>query len=223
MSLSLLWLILAAYLVGAIPFGVIVARLKGVDIRKHGSGNVGATNVGRVLGPRWGLLVLCLDAVKGASASLAAAWFADFGGVTTGPQRDLVLLSAALAAVVGNIVPVYLKFRGGKGVATSLGAIMAIYPYLTIPGSAALVMFALVARSSGYISLGSISAAVTLPIAFLIASRLRDWPLNEHYPLLILTVLVSAIVLWRHRSNMSRIMAGTESKHRLGRDPGGKA
>jgi glycerol-3-phosphate acyltransferase PlsY len=216
-SLNIVLLILGGYLVGAIPFGLITARLKGVDIRKVGSGNVGATNVGRVLGSKWGLLVLLLDATKGASVSLSAAFVADHVEKMSGAGRDMVLLGAALAAVVGNIAPVYLKFKGGKGVATALGAVMAIYPYLTLPGSAALVVFVLVVRSSGYISLGSICAAITLPIAFVVASRMKEWPLDEHYPLLILTVLLSLIVLWRHRSNMSRLIAGTENKHQLGR------
>lgn len=205
-----------AYLVGSIPFGLIISRLKGTDIRRHGSGNVGATNVGRVLGRRWGLLVLTLDVAKGALATLgtscALAWsnggFAPAGGA----RHDLVLLGAGVCCVLGNVAPFYLRFRGGKGVATSLGTVLGIYPDLTWPGLAALGVWALVVAWSRYVSLGSITAACVLPIAFVLISWLSDEPLGKHYPLLGLCLALSLLVLWRHRGNIGRLLAGTENK-----------
>ena len=213
---QLVLLLAAAYLVGGVPFGLVVSRLKGVDIRKCGSGNVGATNVGRVLGRRWGVLVLLLDAAKGAATTVAATlWLERAGPDAAGfrqVHRDLVLLGVGAACVIGSIAPVYLRFRGGKGVATSLGVVMGIYPYLTLPGLAVGVVWLVVTGVSRYVSLGSIAAAVALPIAFITACRLRNWPLSDHAPLLVLCVLLAAAVLVRHRANIARLLAGKESK-----------
>ncbi|MBN2561844.1 MAG: glycerol-3-phosphate 1-O-acyltransferase PlsY [Phycisphaerae bacterium] len=214
-------LFIGSYLLGGVPFGLVVARLKGVDIRKRGSGNVGATNVGRVLGRKWGVLVLVLDATKGALTTVLASVllmhrdgrFADVGQV----HRDLVLLSTGVCCVIGSIAPVYLRFRGGKGVATSLGVVLGIYPYLTLPGLAALAVWAIVVLASRYVSLGSIAAACVLPVAFIAISWFSHWPLADHYPLLGLCLVMSSAVLLRHRGNMGRLLSGTES--RIGGSP----
>ncbi|QDV92258.1 Glycerol-3-phosphate acyltransferase [Phycisphaerae bacterium RAS2] len=205
-------LFFGAHLAGTIPFGLVVARLKGVDIRSVGSGNVGATNVGRVLGRKWGLLVLMLDAGKGAAATIAARFVMDRTGIEGTTQRDLVWLGAGFACVLGNIAPFYLGFRGGKGVAASLGAIMGIYPYMTLPGLAVLVVFALTARISRYVSLASVAAACSLPVIFAAACLMAGWPLVEHWPLLSLGVLLAAFIIIRHRGNLARIRAGTENR-----------
>jgi glycerol-3-phosphate acyltransferase PlsY len=209
-------LLLACYLVGGIPFGLIVSRLKGVDIRKHGSGNLGATNVGRVLGKKWGVFVLLLDASKGACTSIAGRVFLEYAGLMdVGGQAvlcDLIWLGTGLCCVIGNVAPVYLRFRGGKGVATTLGVLLGIYPYLTLPALVAIVAFAIVVAISRYISLGSIIAAVCMPPAFVANSMLEGWPLTEHYPLLGLTLLVATVVVIRHRSNIGRLLAGTENR-----------
>lgn len=214
--MTCLLLFLGAYLAGGIPFGLIVARLKGVDIRQAGSGNIGATNVGRILGRRWGALVLLLDAAKGAAAVLTAQALLDrsAGGMQQldPVHRDLVLLGAGLCCVIGSIGPVYLRFRGGKGVATSLGVVVGIFPYLTLPGLAAGAVWAAVVRLTRYISLGSVIAALALPVAFLLMSWGFDWPLDEHYPLLGLCVALCLAVLVRHRSNIGRLLAGTENR-----------
>lgn len=206
-------LFLASYLLGAVPFGLIVSRLKGVDIRRHGSGNPGATNVGRTLGRNWGLLVFGLDLAKGAATSIGARLFAE--AAATGLEavhRDWLWLGTGLCCVVGNIAPVYLRFRGGKGVATALGVILGIFPFLTVPAAFAFLVWAIVVGTTRYVSLGSIIAALTLPAAFLLCARLRDWPLRQHYPLLLLTILLAVVVVVRHRRNIGRLFAGTESK-----------
>lgn len=214
---QVLLLLIGAYLLGSIPFGMLVARSKGIDIRKHGSGNVGATNIGRVLGKKWGVLVFLLDAGKGAVSTLAA------GGLTAGVvvadadylTRDLIWLGAALACVIGNMFSVFLRFKGGKGVATSLGALLGVYPYLTLPAVAAFFLWAIVVKMSGYISLGSILAASFLPIAFITIAAAKNWPLAHHYPLLTLLVVLAALVIYRHRTNIARLLNGTEN--RIGR------
>ncbi len=208
-------LLFACYLVGGIPFGLIVSRLKGVDIRKHGSGNLGATNVGRVVGKKWGVLVLVLDATKGACTSVAGLAYLECSGLDVGEHatlRDLIWLGTGLCCVIGNVAPVYLRFRGGKGVATALGVLLGIYPYLTLPALVALGVFAIVVSVSRYISLGSIVGAACMPPAFVVMAMVRGWPLADHYPLLGLTLLVATAVVIRHRGNIGRLLAGTENR-----------
>ncbi|HKQ48663.1 MAG TPA: glycerol-3-phosphate 1-O-acyltransferase PlsY [Phycisphaerae bacterium] len=215
-SLQLLTLVVAAYLLGSVPFGLLIAKMKGVDIRRQGSGNVGATNVGRVCGRGWGILVFLLDTAKGMVSTIAAAdlirrhpqvhWTA------TPAYRDLVWLGIGTACIVGSIFPVYLRFRGGKGVAASLGVILGVYPYLTWPGLTALLLWAIVVKASGFVSLGSIVAVGTLPVGFVLYSWMLGWTLSDHYPLLVLCVFLAALVLFRHRDNMSRLLAGTENR-----------
>lgn len=214
-------LILGSYLLGSIPTGLVVARSRGVDIRRQGSGNFGATNVGRVLGRRWGVLVFLLDLAKGAAATICA-------GLVSGPWaeapvaplwRDILWLTSGMACVLGNVFPVFAGFKGGKGVATSLGVMLGIYPYLTLPALSAFVLWALVVTFTRYVSLGSIVAAVFVPICFLVMAKLARWPLAEHYPLLALLVIVAALVVTRHRANIARLLAGTENRIGQGAKP----
>jgi len=213
MNLHVLIIWLAAYLIASIPFGVLVARAKGVDIRRVGSGNVGATNVGRVLGKKWGYLVLALDALKGAVPMLIARSLGESAAPASwGPASvNLVLLGAGLACILGAVAPIYLGFRGGKGVATSLGIVAAV-PHLAAAGGLALLGYAIARFGSGYVSLGSITAAALLPIGVLAMGRVFGWPLSQNYPLLILTGLMATVVLIRHRGNITRLLAGTEPK-----------
>jgi glycerol-3-phosphate acyltransferase PlsY len=207
-----------SYLVGAIPVGLLVARARGIDIRQHGSGNVGATNVGRVLGRPWGLLVFFLDLAKGASTTVAAGLLMKQLGMLGSADHtraDLVLLGTGICCVIGNTAPIYLWFRGGKGVATSLGVMLGIWPYLTVPGLAAFAVWAIVLKASGYVSLASIVASACLPIAFLVTAWLANWSIADHYPLLLLCIAMTVLVILRHRPNIGRLMAGTES--RMGR------
>ncbi len=218
--MSLAWqitvLLVGCHLLGTIPFGLIVSRLKGVDIRKHGSGNLGATNVGRVLGRKWGTLVLALDAGKGAAASLATSAFV---GRTTSPwlaadpaRGDWLLLGAGLCCLLGNVAPFYMGFRGGKGVAVSLGLVLGIHPYLTLPGAIAGLVWISTVKLSGYVSLASVFAACALPLAFVSTARLSHWGIADHYPLFCLTLVMALLVLLRHRANIGRLLAGTENR-----------
>lgn len=221
------WLlcILAAYLIGSIPFGVIIARSKGVDIRQHGSKNIGATNVGRVLGKKFGVLCFILDFVKGAGPVIGAGLV----NHTFGCEPDVLSASqmwlwmaVAGAAVMGHMFSAFLRFAGGKGVATGFGAIAAMYPLLTYPAFAAIVVWYLVLRTTKYVSLSSILAVLSLPLSYLISvipPRAMDQPfdltmdhLRHAAPPFIGTLLIALLVIWKHRSNIERLRRGEEPK-----------
>jgi glycerol-3-phosphate acyltransferase PlsY len=206
--------VVSAYLVGSIPFGYLLARaLKGIDIRTVGSGNLGATNVGRILGFRYFLLVLALDALKGFVPTLAFPWIVN--RITGARLPDLPVL-VALAAVLGHTFPAYLRFRGGKGVATSLGSLLALDP---VSCAVAAVVFGGVLLVSGYVSLSSLIAAAALVIAHFL---LQASPLaREHIALSVFACAILALLLVRHRSNLVRIWAGTENRVSLRRPAGG--
>ncbi len=212
-SAAVVGLWLGAYLAASIPFGLIVARAKGVDVRAVGSGNIGATNVGRALGRPWGILVLLLDAAKGFVPMIAARAATDRWPDSVpdwGPAAaNLVLLGTGLACGIGAVAPVFAGFRGGKAVAASLGIVLGVSE-LRVPALAALAVFVLVRGASGYVSLGSIVAAAALPAAFLIRLTLRGPALAEGYPLLILCVGLAGLVVARHRDNIARLRRGTE-------------
>jgi len=186
-----------SYLLGSIPFGYLLVRIfKGEDVRVKGSGNIGATNVART-SPALGVATLVLDAAKGLAAVLVARVL--FGG----PHQQLIMTTAAFFAVLGHLFPVWLKFHGGKGVATSLGAFILLTPIsiLCMVG-----LFLLIAVAFRYVSLGSVAVAAAFP--------LLAWALHEYIDSrqLVLIALVSALVIWRHRQNIGRLAAGTEAK-----------
>jgi acyl phosphate:glycerol-3-phosphate acyltransferase len=186
-----------SYLLGSIPFGYLLVRLgSGEDIRASGSGNIGATNVARK-SPILGIATLLLDAAKG----MAAVYLARI--VFSGPHRHLIMTIAALFAVTGHLFPIWLKFRGGKGVATSFGAFVLIMPKSIL---CMVVIFVLLAVAFRYVSLGSIAVAAAFP--------LLAWALGEyHDPIeLLIIAIVSALVIWKHRQNINRLTAGTESQ-----------
>ncbi len=193
------YLIAAAvsYLLGSIPFGYLLVRIfTGEDVRLSGSGNIGATNVARK-SPSLGVATLLLDAAKGLAAVLVAQV------LFSGPHQQLIMTTAAFFAVVGHLFPVWLKFRGGKGVATSLGAFILLTPksILCMVG-----LFLLIAVAFRYVSLGSVAVAAAFP--------LLAWALHEYADprQLIFIALVSALVIWKHRQNIGRLAAGTETK-----------
>ncbi|MEW6356251.1 MAG: glycerol-3-phosphate 1-O-acyltransferase PlsY [Planctomycetota bacterium] len=198
--------IAASYLLGAVPFGFIIAKVfKGVDVREHGSGNIGATNVGRVLGRKWGVLALVLDIAKGfGPAALAALALGEFSLGGTCPSVTVVLCGAA--AICGHIWPVYLRFKGGKGVATSCGVLLYLEPVGTIVASAVWVAAVLIWR---YVSLGSILAALTLVAYVLVMAPRRG---GNALPLIVFAFLMAAIVIIRHKSNIKRLLNGTENR-----------
>jgi glycerol-3-phosphate acyltransferase PlsY len=197
----------AAYLLGSIPTGFLVAKAKGIDIRTAGSGNIGATNAMRVLGKPAGIFVLLMDALKGytASAWLSSGLIAAFA-MPADQQANLRIL-AGIAAVLGHNFTCWLKFKGGKGIATSAGVYLALAPWALLIGAAVFFLAVFVTR---YVSVGSIAAAVALPAAV--------WILPPHNLLLgIVTTVLGLLAIYKHKGNIQRLMAGTES--RLGKKP----
>lgn len=211
-------LVLAAYLVGSIPFGLLIGRARGVDIRTAGSGNIGATNVGRVLGTRFGILCFVLDVLKGAVpvavAGLVQGTFGRTGG-DVGATDLWWWFAVAAATVLGHLFPIYLRLRGGKGVATSLGALLATWPHLTLPVLAALGVWIAVVRTTKYVSLASVAAGLALPLLHLVlAAAVRGEALATVVarPPFLLAAALAVLVVVRHRSNLSRLRAGTEPR-----------
>jgi glycerol-3-phosphate acyltransferase PlsY len=200
----------AAYLAGSIPFGYLVARwARGIDIRTVGSGNLGATNVGRTLGFRYFLLVLLLDLLKGFLPTIGFPWL--LKAFTGSSPVDLPVL-LALAAILGHTFPIYLRFRGGKGVATSLGGVLALDPVSCGIAALAFLIFLVATR---YVSLSSLLAGVV----FVVAHFLREpYPWNrEHIAMSAFSIAVLILLFLRHRSNLVRIWAGTERRVSFGR------
>lgn len=212
------WLLIlapVAYLMGSVPFGLIVAMSKGVDPRKAGSGNIGATNVGRLLGKRVGIFVFVLDLLKGLLPTLAASWV-----VGRAPAEDhahwlmyFLWLTAGFAAIAGHMFSLFLGFKGGKGVATSAGVVLGVWPDFTLAALAVLVVWLICFKTSKMVSLASMIAATLFPVAYAVAALLRSQNLlGPRWPLLAFATLVAAMILWKHRTNIARIRAGTEHR-----------
>lgn len=210
--------ILVSYVFGSIPFGVLLGAIRGVDIRAHGSKNIGATNVGRVLGKPLGILCFFLDFLKGA---IPVATIGMITGVLGKPilaieQTELWLwLAVAMASVLGHMFSIFLKLRGGKGVATGFGAMVAMWPVLTLPALGALVVWFAVIKIVRIMSVASMCGVVAVPIGFaltLIPPSGEDiGPRLQHgVPGLIVTTALALLVIWRHRSNIKRLMSGDE-------------
>lgn len=200
----ILALILTSYLIGAIPFGLLVARLYGVpDIRREGSGNIGATNVWRVIGGSAAVWVFMADIIKGAAAVWLARYFFSAPGLT----GELLIVSCATAAVLGHIFPIYLGFKGGKGVNTTLGALSAMLPLECL---VAVIIFAVVTSISRYVSLGSMTAALSLALM----TTIEKFVLRKDIPDLYLAVslLLVFLIILAHRQNIRRLLAGTENR-----------
>jgi glycerol-3-phosphate acyltransferase PlsY len=200
---------LVAYLVGSLPFGYLIARyVAGVDIRKSGSGNIGATNVARVLGKKLGIAVLVLDCLKGALPTLLLPQvLAD-----SATLRLHLAVLCGTAAILGHMFPCWLKFRGGKGVATALGVALALAPLST---AFAFVVFVLCVALTRIVSLGSVLAACTFCGVEL--WQLRPSPFgDETWSLATFSTLVPLLIILRHRSNLARLLRGTEPRFELG-------
>lgn len=208
-------LIIVAYLVGAVPFGLLIGLARGVDIRQHGSKNIGATNTGRVLGRKWGIICLILDMLKGALPALAARFIlldettVDRNGLPD-PTVFAQWLAVGLAAVLGHVFPIYLGFRGGKGVATTIGCGLGVFPYLTIPMIISLIFYFIVRKALHMVSAGSLALAVAFPISFFVCAMLAGWDMARVWPLQITTALLAVIIIVRHASNIRRIARGEE-------------
>lgn len=203
-------LIIGAYLLGSIPFGLIIAGAHGKDLRSIGSGNIGATNLSRALGRKWAYFCFCLDVLKGLVPMLIASWFIS---TRPGVAELLFALAVGCAAVLGHIFPIYLKFRGGKGVATSFGVALGLWPYYTICAAIAIAIWTAVVLIWRYISLASIVASVAFPVVLIVAIILiPNWHLANLWPLFTAAVAIPTMVIVRHRQNIKRILAGTEER-----------
>jgi acyl phosphate:glycerol-3-phosphate acyltransferase len=198
-------LLIGSYLLGSIPFGYLAGRLVGIDIRQAGSGNVGATNVVRLLGKGYGYPVFALDVLKGFAAVKIAMLMA-LGRPPEWNSPEMFGILAAVSSVLGHLYPPWLKFRGGKGVATSAGALLALTPVATLIGVAIWIIVFWLTR---YVSLASITAAIVLPIVILLISSRNQ---NKGKLLVYASACVAVVVIWRHRSNVSRLMRGVEQR-----------
>ena len=206
--LPIIAFLLFAYLLGTVPFGFLIGRLKGMDIRQHGSGNIGATNLTRLAGRKWGILCFVLDFTKGSGPVLTATIL--FNNDT---GHSLIPVLTAAAAVAGHVWPVWLGFKGGKGVATALGAILILSPWATVgAGAAWLAVFQL----TRYVSLASIVAAVVLPLSYFASTRWLTETGGAEPALAGLLTALALFIIWRHRENIQRLASGKE--HRFNRD-----
>jgi acyl phosphate:glycerol-3-phosphate acyltransferase len=206
-SVATLILALAGYLLGSIPFGLIFAKILGrKDVREHGSGNIGATNVSRVVGPLAGILTLFMDTAKGTAAVWLAARLSE--------DAAIAMMFAGIAALLGHCFPVWLKFRGGKGVATALGVYLALCPLAAL---VAVVLFVLVVAFWRYVSLGSLAAAAAMPLLTYLL-----WAPGHAPPLVIKlgTLFAAVLIFYKHDANLQRLVDGTEPKYSLGREKG---
>ena len=205
-------LIVAAYLLGSIPFGLLIARAHGIDLRKIGSGNIGATNVSRALGKKWAYVCFALDALKGLVPMLLAAGFGLVGENASVGQLGL-WLGVGCAAILGHVFPIYLGFRGGKGVATSMGVVLGLWPYYTFSGLIAFVIWAIAMWMWRYVSLASLLAAVMFPVILtVLICFIPEWQFGKLWPLYIAAVGIPLLVIARHAENIKRLLEGSEPK-----------
>jgi glycerol-3-phosphate acyltransferase PlsY len=206
-------LIFGAYLLGAVPVGFILARSRGIDLRTVGSGNIGATNLGRALGRNWAVVCFVLDALKGFVPTMAGRWVVGAGTPTVGELFGW--LATGCAAIVGHMFPVYLRFRGGKGVSTGMGMLLGLYPYFTYPGLMTFGLWATVLLVWRYVSLASIVGAAAFPVVFwILIVLLPGWTLSDLWPLLLIAVVMAVVVVARHSENIRRLLAGEETQIR---------
>ncbi|MCC5787940.1 MAG: glycerol-3-phosphate 1-O-acyltransferase PlsY [Phycisphaerales bacterium] len=212
-----------AFLAGSIPTALLIGRAYGIDIRQHGSGNVGATNLGRVLGTKVGVACFVFDVLKGFVPVLAYGLWSGHAGSLDLPARDAWLwLLVAGCAILGHIFTPWLKFKGGKGVATGLGAMLAIYPAMTVPAVCAFAVWILSVKIWRMIGLASVLAAAALPVAALGAFWIGG-ELARATPFIVVTAFLSLVVIVRHRTNIARALAGTEPKIGEGRPANAEA
>ena len=210
--------IVAAYLLGSIPFGLLIAKAHGKDLRSIGSGNIGATNVSRALGRKWAYFCFVLDVLKGLIPMVATLPLARAGPGQSQGERVVLLwlwLAVGCAAIIGHIFPIYLRFKGGKGVSTSFGVALGLWPYFTVGAAFFAVTWVAVVLTWRYVSLASIAASVVFPLALTIAIVLvPGWELGILWPVVVAAFAIPVIVIVRHRENIRRLIAGTEAKIR---------
>jgi glycerol-3-phosphate acyltransferase PlsY len=211
----LIALIPLAYVLGSIPFGLVIGKRHGVDVRLAGSKNIGATNVARVLGhKKYFFQVFFLDLAKSFVPMLVASMIVRQIPLASRDRTVYLLwLLVGFAAVLGHMFSMFLKFKGGKGVATSAGLMLGLIPYYALPGLLAVIVFVLVFFPTRYISLGSIVAACAFPVLFLLLGKIRAWDVwGAQLPLAIFAFVIALLIVWKHRTNISRLLAGTENR-----------
>lgn len=196
--------IIISYLIGSIPSGYLVANSQGIDIRQHGSKNIGATNVLRVMGKKWGYLVFFCDAFKGFLAVRTGILLGSLGGI----ESSIAGVAAAIACILGHNYTFWLSFKGGKGIATSGGVVLALFPWFIVLIVA--LVWVVVFYLSKYVSLASICAATSLPVSLALMS---PWASSNNFWILVLfSILAAGLAVWRHRANITRLLNGTESR-----------
>jgi acyl phosphate:glycerol-3-phosphate acyltransferase len=194
----------ACYLVGSIPFGLIIGKINKIDIRQHGSGNIGATNVLRTLGKKWGIFCFLLDFLKGLLPVIAAESLtikANLGGA------EYIPAIAIVSTVLGHVFSLFLKFKGGKGIATSAGAITAIAPYAFL---VAFAIWFILLKISGYVSLASILAALVIPFLALASNSLKLHKQDISVCSISILFIIAVLVTVKHKANIKRLIDGTE-------------
>ncbi|PIW69817.1 MAG: acyl-phosphate glycerol 3-phosphate acyltransferase [Ignavibacteriales bacterium CG12_big_fil_rev_8_21_14_0_65_30_8] len=217
--INLAALIIISYLLGSIPNSIIISKMaKGIDIREHGSGNAGGTNVIRVLGFKLGLTVIFLDALKGALAVVVVARLfvgtMPFNNATPFDDLTVIQIIAGGAAVIGHIWTIFAGFKGGKGIATAMGMLLFL---ITIDMLIAVGVFVLVVSISRYVSLGSIFAAISVPLVLVIRENIFQVNIPGYHTLIFFIVPLSALVIFTHRKNIARLLSGNENKFSFSR------
>jgi len=212
--LNLLIIVILSYLVGSIPNSIIMSKIvKGIDIRNHGSGNAGGSNVFRVLGWKYGVAVIVLDALKGVLAVLLISrlYFGNFPFPNDTPFDDytLVQIIAGMSAVLGHIWTIFAGFKGGKGIATGMGFLISI---VTVDLLFALVVFSIVVSISKYISLGSLLAAFSVPLIMIVRENIFGVDITGYHTILPFTILIALLVAYTHKANIKRLLSGNENK-----------
>ncbi|NWF87844.1 MAG: glycerol-3-phosphate 1-O-acyltransferase PlsY [Ignavibacteriaceae bacterium] len=207
-------IIILSYLIGSIPTSIIISKAaKGIDIREHGSGNAGGTNVMRVLGWKHGVLVILLDALKGVLAVIVVARLhygsMPFENATPFDDFTLVQIIAGISAVIGHIWTVFAGFKGGKGIATALGMLIMI---VTIDMLVAIGVFIIVVTLSRYVSLGSLAGAIAVPLTLVVRENLFHVDIPNYHTLLPFLIFVALLVIFTHRKNVVRLINGNENK-----------
>ncbi len=207
-------IIILSYLIGSIPTSIIVSKsVKGIDIREHGSGNAGGTNVMRVLGWKHGIFVILLDSFKGVLAVVVIARLhygnIPFENITPFDDFTLVQIIAGISAVIGHIWTIFAGFKGGKGIATALGMLLMI---ITVDMLIAIGVFIIVVTISRYVSLGSLIGTIAVPLSLVIRENLFNVDIPGYHTILPFIIAVSVLIIYTHRKNVLRILDGSENK-----------
>lgn len=205
--LDMLLIFLVSYLFGAIPWGFVIGKAKGIDIREHGSKNIGSTNVTRTLGKKWGMLCFVLDFLKGFLPSFIAIFILPKYLGITGNYADVCVILAIVGSFIGHIFPIYLKFKGGKGVATGAGALLALTPLAVVIG---LAMWFIIFKISRYVSVASILAAAIVAVLTCVFSVSNIYPISITHQIFVAIICLIAII--KHKTNIVRLLNGTENR-----------